>query len=942
MESSKLKKLKPQVIHLVSETDSEEFNLLNWAVNHSSVIGFDAEWKPSRTKPPPFPTVSLLQIACRVNHNSLDYIDSQKNDMLVFIVDLLNMRLSSIWELLRDMFISPDILKLGFHFKHDLIYLSSTFCSQGCNPGFDRVEPYLDISSIYNHLRQKEPGGNLSKETKGLATICEEVLGVFLPKELQRTDWSHRPLTEDQKTYAAADAQCLMEIFTVFQGKILKEGYSSQDITECQPANTLLGSKEILVNPDTSDLRVKFCTASDIVTATTVSEIAVAPISRASCKNTVPLGVPLSEIVRKYGERILLKERARKPKNVKEKGKRQSSVGLGKGQSSVGKGYKKQGVKNCSHRQGPPSLDLSLGGDGCPKDKLKKLKPQEIHLVSETDSEEFNLLSWALSRSSVIGLDAEWKRAKQPPFPTVSLLQIACRVNNNLEYTDSQNDMLVFLVDLLKIRLSSIWELLRDMFISPDILKLGFLFQPDLVYLSSTFCSHGCNPDFDRVEPYLDISSIYHHLQQKEPGGMLSKDTKGLGAICEEVLGVFHSKELRFSDWSHRPLTEDQKTFAAANAQCLLEIFTVFQRKILKEGYSSQDITESQFTNTLLGPANILGKPDASDVKLKFCQSSDIIRSPTVSEIAVAPISRASYINTLPLGFSLSEIVQKYGGRMLLKEWGSKPKTSNEKEKIQSSVDLGKRQSSVGLGYEEKRVENCSQWNGPPPWDLSLGGDGCPKFLCDFTVKELAKHLRCVGVDAEISYSKRTQPRELINQARRVKRVLLTQDAKLLGHECLIRNQVYRVKSLPKNDQLLEVIETFKLKISKDQLMSRCTQCNGRFIHKPLTTEEAKEAVKGFQAIPNYAFNRNLDFWQCTDCNRFSWEVKPHNLSLSFHIFLVPCFLDVKNLRQETPAPVGKLLDLVLYSRKWFYKIGTNEVMSLKTCQNRFKQRKNY
>jgi len=48
--------------------------------------------------------------------------------------------------------------------------------------------------------------------------------------------------------------------------------------------------------------------------------------------------------------------------------------------------------------------------------------------------------------------------------------------------------------------------------------------------------------------------------------------------------------------------------------------------------------------------------------------------------------------------------------------------------------------------------------------------------------------------------------RDLIEQAEREKRVLLTRDAKLLRFEYLIKNQIYRVKSLHKNEQLREVM----------------------------------------------------------------------------------------------------------------------------------------
>ena len=72
---------------------------------------------------------------------------------------------------------------------------------------------------------------------------------------------------------------------------------------------------------------------------------------------------------------------------------------------------------------------------------------------------------------------------------------------------------------------------------------------------------------------------------------------------------------------------------------------------------------------------------------------------------------------------------------------------------------------------------------------------------------------------------------------------------------------------------MFQIIETFQLNINEDQLMSRCTKCNGRFIQKPLSTEEAIEAAKGFQKIPNCLFNKNLEFWQCMDCHQLYWEV---------------------------------------------------------------------
>ncbi|WOG92760.1 hypothetical protein DCAR_0312036 [Daucus carota subsp. sativus] len=237
-------------------------------------------------------------------------------------------------------------------------------------------------------------------------------------------------------------------------------------------------------------------------------------------------------------------------------------------------------------------------------------------------------------------------------------------------------------------------------------------------------------------------------------------------------------------------------------------------------------------------------------------------------------------------------MVRRYGDKIVLKLSDSKPETSKRK---------GKRHTSNGLRNKQIGLENIDDWEGPPLWDLSLGGDGCPKFLCDRMIEGLAKQLRCVGIDAAVPYSKKPDNRTLVEQADKEKRVLLTQDAKVLRHDYLIKNQIYRLKNHLKKDQLIErvffcegmctavietlcsiikadrrylqVISTFQLNIDEDQLMSRCTKCNGRFIERPLSIEEAVEVAEGFQVIPDCVLKKKVEFWQCKECNHLYWEV---------------------------------------------------------------------
>ncbi|CDP16286.1 unnamed protein product [Coffea canephora] len=154
-----------------------EFTHLCWCLTHSTVVGIDAEWKPLRSHQSTFPTVSILQITCRLFPDS--------NESPVFLLDLSLLPLPSIYELLCKAFVSHDNLKLGFRFKQDLVYLSSNFCSQGCDPGFDRVEPFLDITSVYNYLQHKQSSGRkVPRQIKSLATICQEVLVQRLRKKV--------------------------------------------------------------------------------------------------------------------------------------------------------------------------------------------------------------------------------------------------------------------------------------------------------------------------------------------------------------------------------------------------------------------------------------------------------------------------------------------------------------------------------------------------------------------------------------------------------------------------------------------------------------------------------------------------------------------------------------------------------------------------------------
>ena len=136
----------PFAVHLVAgDSSSPELSHLLQSLLAARIVAFDAEWKPRRRgasahgdgaspappNPPQLPTVTVLQLACRGEGGGNE----------VFVIDLLAVPLADLWSPLRGLFERPEVLKLGFRFKQDLVYLSATFTAAlGCDSGFDRVQ----------------------------------------------------------------------------------------------------------------------------------------------------------------------------------------------------------------------------------------------------------------------------------------------------------------------------------------------------------------------------------------------------------------------------------------------------------------------------------------------------------------------------------------------------------------------------------------------------------------------------------------------------------------------------------------------------------------------------------------------------------------------------------------------------------------------------------
>ena len=76
--------------------------------------------------------------------------------------------------------------------------------------------------------------GFLGYGTPSLATLCERILGVRLAKGDRLTDWTRRPLTADQRAYAASDVEHLTPLHDELVGRLTEEGRLEWARDECE------------------------------------------------------------------------------------------------------------------------------------------------------------------------------------------------------------------------------------------------------------------------------------------------------------------------------------------------------------------------------------------------------------------------------------------------------------------------------------------------------------------------------------------------------------------------------------------------------------------------------------------------------------------------------------------------------------------------------------
>ncbi|XP_075924898.1 exonuclease mut-7 homolog isoform X4 [Petromyzon marinus] len=129
--------------------------------------------------------------------------------------------------LMRRLFSSGDVLKLGYDVGGDIQYLLTSYPM--LKPALQQSSRVLDIAVLQKQVErllsaQPLAGGSGAEvargataprttEERGLSLLVLQTLGKALDKRQQLSEWERRPLTTAQLLYAASDAYCLLEVY---------------------------------------------------------------------------------------------------------------------------------------------------------------------------------------------------------------------------------------------------------------------------------------------------------------------------------------------------------------------------------------------------------------------------------------------------------------------------------------------------------------------------------------------------------------------------------------------------------------------------------------------------------------------------------------------------------------------------------------------------------
>eukprot|EP01052_Picozoa_sp_SAG31_P032958 SAG31_NODE_3668_length_4005_cov_1.850998_1_plen_384_part_00 len=194
-------------------------------------IAFDAEWQPETRKNQEHGP-SLVQVAICSFENAGSTVtrsDAAHRSVTIWILDVVQLHSqprATALDALQKVLESTSCTKLGFGVQTDVNKLGLLFGDE-----FTGVHRVVD-------LRDSVPAPDGSSNRKGGPGLGAQMIrwcGCTLDKRWQCSDWTARPLRDEQLHYAAADAACLFSLRDALKSHDSKATCCEQTVVVSRP-----------------------------------------------------------------------------------------------------------------------------------------------------------------------------------------------------------------------------------------------------------------------------------------------------------------------------------------------------------------------------------------------------------------------------------------------------------------------------------------------------------------------------------------------------------------------------------------------------------------------------------------------------------------------------------------------------------------------------------
>ena len=136
------------------------------------------------------------------------------------------------------------------------------------------------------------------------------------------------------------------------------------------------------------------------------------------------------------------------------------------------------------------------------------------------------------------------------------------------------------------------------------------------------------------------------------------------------------------------------------------------------------------------------------------------------------------------------------------------------------------------------------------------------RFITDGMLGKLTRWLRMIGHD--VDYAGPMNDAQLIEKAKKEKRVLLTRDVELYKQSIAKGAEAFLIENPDQTANLARLAKRFKFNLEVDMNTSRCPKCNGTIKRVTKATIAKK--------IPETTSSNYDEFWQCQSCNQIYWR----------------------------------------------------------------------